>query len=217
MLAFPGPDGGDARGDENVGRAHYWGRVAQQHGHRGTLRGILREHGLIAAGRSARGAAGGSATARRDRHRVADASASGPGELHDAVRGLKRRIAALEHELRRLADADPVVTRLRTIPGIGLLTATALVGSVGHIHAFRRARAALVAAQRRRVAPPLPGWHQWAMTVRRASTSGDLDRFLSGNPGKAGRRRLLGERPDPERCERYELEQHLRLGQNSQT
>ena len=34
----------------------------------------------------------------------------------------------------------PVVTRLRTIPGIGLLTATALVGSVGHIHAFRRAR-----------------------------------------------------------------------------
>ena len=39
-----------------------------------------------------------------------------------------------------LADADPVVTRLRTIPGIGLLTATALVGTVGHIHAFRRAR-----------------------------------------------------------------------------
>ena len=30
--------------------------------------------------------------------------------------------------------------RLRTIPGIGLLTATALVGTVGHIHAFRRAR-----------------------------------------------------------------------------
>ena len=49
-------------------------------------------------------------------------------------------MADLERELRRLADADPVVTRLRTIPGIGLLTATALVGTVGHIHAFRRAR-----------------------------------------------------------------------------
>ena len=32
------------------------------------------------------------------------------------------------------------MARLQTIPGIGLLTATALVGSVGHIHAFRRAR-----------------------------------------------------------------------------
>jgi hypothetical protein len=46
----------------------------------------------------------------------------------------------LERELRALAEADLVVTRLLTIPGIGLLTATALVGSVGHIHAFRRAR-----------------------------------------------------------------------------
>jgi transposase len=49
-------------------------------------------------------------------------------------------VASLERELRALADADPVVTHLRTIPGIGLLTATALVGTVGHIHAFRRAR-----------------------------------------------------------------------------
>ena len=32
------------------------------------------------------------------------------------------------------------MARLLTIPGIGVLTATALVGSVGHIHAFRRAR-----------------------------------------------------------------------------
>ena len=40
----------------------------------------------------------------------------------------------------RSADADPVATRLRDIPGIGLLTATAFVGTVGHIHAFRRAR-----------------------------------------------------------------------------
>ena len=53
---------------------------------------------------------------------------------------IEARIAGLERELRALADADPVVMRLRTIPGIGLLTATALVGTVGHIHAFRRAR-----------------------------------------------------------------------------
>ena len=54
------------------------------------------------------------------------------------VRAIEKLIAALERELRALADADPVVTR--TIPGIGPLTATAVVGTVGHIHPFRRAR-----------------------------------------------------------------------------
>ena len=60
--------------------------------------------------------------------------------VHEEIRAIEERIAELETELRTLAEGDPVVMRLRTIPGIGLLTATALVGSVGHIHAFRRAR-----------------------------------------------------------------------------
>jgi len=60
--------------------------------------------------------------------------------IYQEVRQLKACIGALERELRAMADADPVATRLREIPGIGLLTATALVGTVGHIHAFRRAR-----------------------------------------------------------------------------
>ena len=60
--------------------------------------------------------------------------------VHEEIRAIEERVADLERELRTLAAADPVVMRLRTIPGIGLLTATALVGSVGHIHAFRRAR-----------------------------------------------------------------------------
>jgi transposase len=60
--------------------------------------------------------------------------------VHAEIRAIETRIADLERELRALAEADLVVTRLLTIPGIGLLTATALVGSVGHIHAFRRAR-----------------------------------------------------------------------------
>ena len=60
--------------------------------------------------------------------------------VREEVRAIEARIAALERDLRALADADPVVRRLREIPGIGLLTATALVGTVGHIGAFRRAR-----------------------------------------------------------------------------
>jgi transposase len=191
---------------EACGMAHYWGRVAEQHGHRvtlvppayvrpyvrrnktdradaeaileavrsgempsvpvkrieqqalvalhrvreqwmttrtariNTLRGILREHGLLlpAGARAALQAvptileAAETALPRHLRTVLAS--------VHEEIRGIEERVADLEGELRRLAAADPVVTRLRTIPGIGLLTATALVGSVGHIHAFRRAR-----------------------------------------------------------------------------
>ena len=188
------------------GMAHYWGRVAQQHGHRvtlvppayvrpyvrrnktdradaeaileavrsgempsvpvkrveqqalvavhrvraqwmttrtariNTLRGILREHGVLLPA-SARAAVQAvprlleEATTILPLHlRTALTS------VHAEIRALETRIAELERELRTLAAADPVVARLQTIPGIGLLTATALVGSVGHIHAFRRAR-----------------------------------------------------------------------------
>jgi transposase len=191
---------------EACGTAHYWGRVAQRHGHRVTLlppayvrpyvrrnktdradvealleavrsggipsvpvkrveqqamvavhrvreqwmttrtarinvlRGILREQGVLLPA--------GARAAVQAVPRILDETARTlPRHLrqvlesvHDEVRTMEARITALERELRVLADADPVVTRLRTIPGIGLLTATALVGTVGHIHAFRRAR-----------------------------------------------------------------------------
>ncbi len=190
---------------EACGMAHYWGRVALQHGHRvslippgyvrpyvrrnktdrtdaealleavrsgqiptvpvkrveqqalislhrvreqwmttrtarlNTVRGLLRELGvLLPAGPQA---------ALRALPTVLDAATGIPPHLrraltsvHEEVRAIETRLLALERELQALAAADPVVTRLRTIPGIGLLTATALVGSVGHIHAFRRAR-----------------------------------------------------------------------------
>ena len=58
----------------------------------------------------------------------------------DEVHGLEEKIAGLDRQLAQIARAHPVATRLQTIPGVGVLTATALVGSVGHIHAFRRGR-----------------------------------------------------------------------------
>ena len=41
---------------------------------------------------------------------------------------------------RRSPARIPSRRGLQTIPGVGVLTATALVGAVGHIHAFRRGR-----------------------------------------------------------------------------
>jgi len=39
-----------------------------------------------------------------------------------------------------VAAEHPVAQRLQQIPGVGVLTATAFVGAVSHIHAFRRGR-----------------------------------------------------------------------------
>ena len=105
------------------------------------LRGILREHGVLLPA----GARAAVQAVPRILEEAAYAAAGPPAARADVVvqeevRDIEGRVASLERELRALADADPVVTQLRTIPGIGLLTATALVGTVGHIHAFRRAR-----------------------------------------------------------------------------
>ncbi|MDA1056028.1 MAG: IS110 family transposase [Planctomycetota bacterium] len=53
---------------------------------------------------------------------------------------LNRRIGNLEKQLQALARQTPEVERLRTIPGIGVLTATALVGFVGDVQRLRTCR-----------------------------------------------------------------------------
>ena len=53
---------------------------------------------------------------------------------------LDRRIAALNAEFVELARSDAAARRLITIPGLGVLNATALVAAVGDASAFRRGR-----------------------------------------------------------------------------
>jgi transposase len=49
-------------------------------------------------------------------------------------------LRAVEHELERLAVQDDAIVRLQTIPGVGLLTATALVAFVGDLQRFPSGR-----------------------------------------------------------------------------
>jgi len=58
------------------------------------------------------------------------------GEVHD----LERRTQAIDRQLAHVAAEHPVASRLQRIPGIGVVTATAFLASVGHIHAFRTSR-----------------------------------------------------------------------------
>ena len=77
-------------------------------------------------------------------------------------RALDRRIDALNDVLAEHARADEAARRLTSIPGIGVLGATALVAAVGDGEAFRRAR-------------DLPAW---LGLVPRQMTTGGKPRLL---------------------------------------
>ena len=63
-----------------------------------------------------------------------------PRDACSEIRELKDKCAGIEHELKALAKQLPEVQRLLTIPGIGLLTATAIVGFVGDLRRFPSGR-----------------------------------------------------------------------------
>lgn len=56
------------------------------------------------------------------------------------IRDIEARIKQVERQLEAMADQLPVVERLLTIPGIGLLTATALFAFIGDIRRFPSGR-----------------------------------------------------------------------------
>jgi len=53
---------------------------------------------------------------------------------------LDRRVGELDQEIAVAAQEDPVARRLQTVPGIGPITATALVAAVGDGRQFKRGR-----------------------------------------------------------------------------
>jgi transposase len=105
-----------------------------------TLRGLLREFGIIIP-------VGAQHAVPNAWLHIEDAESEIPDSLRPAlaeicteIRELERRVKMIETELAVLAEQIPAVARLMTIPGIGLITATALVAFVGDIHRFPSAR-----------------------------------------------------------------------------
>ncbi len=60
--------------------------------------------------------------------------------LVELVRELQRRLAEIDRELGKLAREHPMARRLATIPGVGPITATALVAAIGDVGRFRSGR-----------------------------------------------------------------------------
>ena len=61
-------------------------------------------------------------------------------EACQEIRDIEARIEKVNHELEVLAEQTPAVVWLLTIPGIGLITATALVAFIGDIRRFPSGR-----------------------------------------------------------------------------
>ncbi|MFQ5572234.1 MAG: IS110 family transposase [Rhodothermales bacterium] len=60
--------------------------------------------------------------------------------LWDDLSTLDQRIEALDEEIKRIAENDPVVKRLQQLRGVGPMIATALVAAVGNAEHFARGR-----------------------------------------------------------------------------
>jgi transposase len=105
-----------------------------------TLRGLLRELGVMIPG-------GARQVVPRVWELVSDPESGLPESLRPVlseaareVGELEQRIRQLEAQLEALARSSPPVRRLRTVPGVGLLTATAIAASVGDLARFPSAR-----------------------------------------------------------------------------
>jgi transposase len=62
------------------------------------------------------------------------------GEACQEIRELDRRIDSCERQLEALAKQIPLVQRLLSIPGVGILIATAVVAFIGDLRRFPSAR-----------------------------------------------------------------------------
>jgi transposase len=105
-----------------------------------TVRGILREFGLFIPVGSRR-------VVPQVRQWIAEPDSQIPPPLRsalteacDEIRQIEDRIRSTETQLLALGSQIPAVARLRSVPGIGLLTATALVAFVGDAHRFPSGR-----------------------------------------------------------------------------
>ncbi|HEY3118546.1 MAG TPA: IS110 family transposase [Chloroflexota bacterium] len=105
-----------------------------------TVRGLLREFGCTIP-------VGAQHVLARTSHLLADADSGLPDALRPAldaacteIRDLEVRIRIVEDQLQALADQTPAVARLRSIPGVGLITATAFVAFVGDVQRFPSGR-----------------------------------------------------------------------------
>jgi transposase len=131
----------------------------------------------------------------------------------EEIREIEVRIGAVEKQLRVLAQQTPEVERLQSIPGIGLLTATAMMALVGDVRRFPSGRhfASYLGLT--------PREHSSGSIRRLGSISRAGDSYLRMLLICGARSALLAGRrhPEPDRLRRWALEVQRLRGHNRAT
>jgi transposase len=177
------------------------------------LRGLLRELGIFIP-------VGASKVVPVVLELIEDADSPLPDALRHSfhevcleIRDYEKRIKSVEGQLEALSKQIPTVGLLRTIPGIGLLTATALVALVGDIQRFRSARhfASFLG-----LTPRLRG-SGFTLHLGRISKQGD--RYLRALLSHGARSVLVraGRMEKPDRLRAWALRVYSRRGYNKAT
>lgn len=114
--------------------------VARRTAQANQIRGLLMEYGLVIPQ--------GIGQVRKAIPRILEDATHGLSTLfrellqglYEEMVHLDTRITALEVQLKTLCDQDEDCQRLLTIPGIGLLSATAMVAAIGDVSTFNNGR-----------------------------------------------------------------------------
>jgi len=116
------------------------GWIASRTAQVNSLRGLLRELGFVIP-------MGIEKVLPQVRALIADPDADLPAALRptlaracDEIQALGESIKATDQQLEALAKQTPLVDRLRSVPGIGLVIATALVAFIGDVQRFPSGR-----------------------------------------------------------------------------
>ena len=105
-----------------------------------TVRGLLREFGITVPVGAKRLVPAVQALLEDAESGLPDALRPLLAEARDEIISLERRVKIVDLELCAIAGQLPVAAKLLSIPGVGLITATALVASVGNVERFPTAR-----------------------------------------------------------------------------
>jgi transposase len=104
------------------------------------IRGLLSEYGMILPPRLAKFRALIVDKLHEEQAKLTTLSAEVFRHLYDEFRALEQRLEYYDEKLAAIGQAHPACQRLRTIPGIGPVTATALIAAIGDVTQFKNGR-----------------------------------------------------------------------------
>jgi len=104
------------------------------------IRGLLGEYGIVLPQSVTKFRSGFLATLEAERTKLTALGQELFGQLYEAFGALEKRLAYYTAKLEAISAAHPVCQRLETLPGVGPLTATAMVAAVSDVTHFQNGR-----------------------------------------------------------------------------